>query len=364
MENPSIGSRFPMIDPSGLRLISGKNRPSKVTLDMMGKPLDENATISEFLESLPDILKARELKELVGWIKTAKDDGKPIIWMMGGHVIKTGLGPILIDLMDRGFVTGVAMHGAGMIHDVELALIGHTSEDVEVRLKDGSFGMTKETAEFLNSVAGDYKATEKGLGEAVGEALEEAQAPNRNVSIIHAAIQRDLPATVHVSLGTDVVHMHPNMDGAAVGKLTMTDFRIFAYEVSQIGSDSSNPSLQVPRRQSNLADSEGDEDDSSLRAQRSNLESPPRSPGGNKRGGGVVLNLGSAVIMPEVFLKALSMVRNLEHTVEEFTTANFDQIQHYRPHKNVIERPGGRGYWFTGHHEIMIPLLATSLKLA
>jgi hypothetical protein len=365
VDKSSIGSRFPMIDPSGLRLTSGKNRPSKVHLDMMGKPVGVGDTISEFLDALPDILKAKEFKELVGWIKTAKDNGKPIIWMMGGHVIKCGLGPVLIDLMDHGFVTGVAMHGAGMIHDVELALIGHTSEDVEVRLKDGSFGMTRETAEFLNSVAAEYRETEKGLGEAVGEALEDAQAPNRKVSIIHAAIQRNLPSTVHVSLGTDVVHMHPNMDGAAVGKLTMTDFRIFAYQVSRIGGDSSDLSLRnqpSAAQGSNLLNLEGTKNDTSLRATRSNLESPPRYPGGNKRGGGVVLNLGSAVIMPEVFLKALSMVRNLEHTVEDFTTANFDQIQHYRPHKNVIERPGGRGYWFTGHHEIMIPLLAAGLK--
>jgi len=329
----SQGSRFPEIDPSGLKLVSGKDRPSKVNLGMMGTPVGADETVAQFLDSLPDVLKAREFKELVGWIRGAKAKKKPIIWMMGGHVIKCGLGPIVIDLMDRGFVTGVSMHGAGLIHDVELALLGHTSEDVEVRLKDGSFGMTKETAEFLNSVAAKNRGTGKGFGEAVGEALGAAKAPNRKVSIIHQALQRNLPVTVHVSLGTDVVHVHPDMDGAAVGEMTMTDFRIFAHEVSQLGGGDTR-------------------------------QTPPRYPGGNNRGGGggVVLNIGSAVIMPEVFLKALSMVRNLGHQVEDFTTANFDQIQHYRPQVNVIERPGGRGYWFTGHHEIMIPLLATGLK--
>jgi hypothetical protein len=330
-----------VLNAEGLRLVSGKNRPSKVTLGMMGHPVDANATMSEFLNSLPEVLKVKELKELVGWIREAKEKGKPIIWMIGGHVIKCGLSPILIDLMDRGFVTGIAMHGAGMIHDVELALLGHTSEDVGMRLKDGSFGMTKETAEFLNSVGAKYKGTGKGLGEGVGESLEQVQAPNRGISVIHQAIQRNLPVTVHVSMGTDVVHMHPNMDGAAVGELTMVDFRIFAHEVSLIG---------------------GGHLKSSLRAKRSNLLSPPRYPGGNKRGGGVVLNIGSAVILPEVFLKALSLVRNLGYEVEDFTTANFDQIQHYRPQVNIIERPGGRGFWFTGHHEIMIPLLAAGLK--
>jgi hypothetical protein len=308
------GSRFPKIDPSGLRMVSGADRPSKVNLEMMGREVGSDASMKDFLDSLPDILKVAELKELVGKIRGAADKGKPIIWMMGGHVIKCGLGPILIDLMEHGWLTGVAMHGAGIIHDVELALLGHTSEDVGVRLKDGSFGMTKETAEFLNSVASEHQGTGKGLGESVGESLEEVQAPHREVSVIHAAIRRNLPVTVHVSLGTDVVHPHPSMDGAAVGELTMVDFRIFAQEVSQIG------------------------------------------------GGGVVLNVGSAVIMPEVFLKALSMVRNLGHVVEDFATANFDQIQHYRPHRNVLERPGGRGYWFTGHHEIMVPLLAAGLK--
>ena len=331
MKSSSKGSRFSEIDPSGLQLISGKDRPSKVTLGMLGRPVTSEATMTDFLKSLPDVLKVKELKELVVWIREAKTKGKPIIWMMGGHVIKCGLVPILIDLMDKGFVTGIAMHGAGMIHDVELALFGHTSEDVSVHLKDGSFGMTRDTAEFLNSVAAKYKGSGKGLGEAVGEYLEQVQAPNRGVSVIHQAIQRNLPVTVHVSLGTDVVHMHPKMDGAAVGELTMTDFRIFAHEVSLIGGGYAE-------------------------------QLPPRYPGGNQRGGGVVLNVGSAVILPEVFLKALSLVRNLGHEVEDFTTANFDQIQHYRPQVNVIERPGGRGYWFTGHHEIMIPLLAVGLN--
>ena len=233
MKSSSKGSRFPTIDPSGLQMVSGVDRPSKVNLDMMGRPVGADASISEFLDSLPDVLKVKELKELVGWMKGAAEKGKPIIWMLGGHVVKCGLGLILIDLMEHGFVTGIAMHGAGMIHDVELALLGHTSEDVDVRLKDGSFGMTKETAEFLNSAAAKYKGTGKGLGEGVGEALEAAS--NRRFSVMCQALQRDIPVTVHVSLGTDVVHPHPLMDGAAVGELTMVDFKIFAYQVSLMG---------------------------------------------------------------------------------------------------------------------------------
>lgn len=308
-------SRYPKIDSSGLKVVSGVDRPSKVNLSMLGKPVNGSVSMKEFFTSLPDILKVKELQELIGWIRESGNKKKPVIWMMGGHVIKCGLGPILIDLMDHGWVTGVVMHGAGMIHDVEMALLGKTSEDVGVRLKDGSFGMAKETADFLNSVVAKYQGSSKGLGEAVGEALDESRVPNKDVSVIHAALKREIPVTVHVSLGTDVVHPHPSMNGAAVGELSMEDFKVFAYQVAQIG------------------------------------------------GGGVVINVGSAVILPEVFLKALSLARNLGYEVEDFTTANFDQIQHYRPQMNVVERPGGRGFWFTGHHEIMVPLLAVGLKV-
>jgi hypothetical protein len=236
--------------------------------------------------------------------------------MFGGHVIKTGCAPVLAGLAADGFITHLASNGAAAIHDTELARFGHTSEDVALQLEDGSFGMAADTAQLVNDAAVRAAAGNEGFGESVGALLIEEKAPHLHRALIARAHQLNIPYTLHVALGTDIVHQHPSASGAAIGEASLRDFRIFAATVCKLG------------------------------------------------GGGVVLNLGSAVIMPEVFLKALAVARNLGHPVSEFTTANFDMIQHYRPGINVVQRPvlaGGHGYAITGHHEIMIPLLAAAI---
>jgi len=236
--------------------------------------------------------------------------------MLGAHVIKCGLSPIIIDLMEKGIITTIATNGAGTIHDTELACCGKTSEDVEENLKNGTFGMASETADIINNTISEGKSGDLGFGELLGKRLSEKDIPYRNFSILSAGYRLRIPVTVHVAIGTEIVHQHPSADGEAIGKLSLKDFRIFANNLK-------------------------------------NLE------------GGVVFNIGSAVILPEVFLKALTVVKNLGYKVENFTAVNIDMIQHYRPKVNVVERPtaqGGKGIIITGHHEFMIPLLAAALK--
>jgi hypothetical protein len=261
-------------------------------------------------------LVARDLKSLASDIVRAHRQRKPVVFMMGAHVIKVGLSPLLIDLMECGIITAIALNGAGIIHDSELALFGITSEDVAANLFDGTFGMAKETGEFLNNAVKQGRNDGLGLGESVGKSLLEANAPNLSVSIVAKAYQMGIPVTVHVGVGTDIIHQQPSADGAAIGELSHRDFKILARHLTDLD-------------------------------------------------GGVVLNIGSAVVLPEVFLKALTVARNLGYPCKTFTTANFDMIQHYRPRLNVVTRPtmgGGQGYTFTGHHEIMIPLLAAGIK--
>ncbi|HUG52281.1 MAG TPA: hypothetical protein VMR21_01710 [Vicinamibacteria bacterium] len=246
----------------------------------------------------------------------ARARGKPIVWGLGAHVLKVGLSPVIVDLMERGLVTGLAFNGAGIVHDFELAVAGQTSEDVSAGLGSGAFGMARETGEEINRaiVAGDRDGL--GLGAAVGRHLALTRPPHVSVSLLAAAWRLRLPATVHVALGTDIVHMHPACDPAAVGRATHLDFRILAGEVARLG------------------------------------------------GGGVYLNVGSAVLLPEVFLKAVTLARNLGHELRDFATANLDFIQSYRPNANVVQRPTegvGRGYSLTGHHEILVSLLAAAL---
>ena len=266
------------------------------------------------LNSLPRLLAADSLRAVTGAIVRAQEAGKPVIWGLGGHVIKCGLAPVLIDLMDRGFATAFAMNGAASIHDFEIALAGYTSEDVEAVLPDGRFGAAEETGRHWNeALSGDT-----GAGEALGASLDKlAPAERREASLLLEAWQKRVPVTVHVAIGTDTPHTHPAVDAAALGRATHLDFRLFCTIVAALDR------------------------------------------------GGVFINAGSAVVMPEVFLKALSTVRNLGYEVRDFTTVNLDFFQHYRPRVNVVERPhaqsGGRGYSLTGHHEIMIPLLAAAL---
>lgn len=262
------------------------------------------------------MLKANDLLSVSETIVEAKKKQKPVIVMFGGHVVKSGCVPFLLDLARRGFVSCFASNGAAAIHDTELAAWGQTSEDVADQLTDGSFGMASDTAEILNSAAKRACELQEGLGESLGELLEERKCPFREHSLVAGSLRLNIPCTTHVAIGTDIVHQHPDANGAAIGEASLRDFRIFAAVVSKLGD------------------------------------------------GGVVLNLGSAVIMPEVFLKALSLARNLVHPVRNFTTVNMDMIQHYRPTVNVVQRPvlsGGRGYSLTGHHEIMIPLLAAAV---
>ncbi len=304
------------IDMKDLRTYSAAERASKVATEAEGKPLHAGMTMAAFFESLPKILKADDLKAVAGDIARARRSGKPVIVMLGGHVIKTGCSPILADLAANGYITHFASNGSAAVHDTELARFGHTSEDVAAQLEDGSFGMAADTAALINDAARQAAAGTAGFGESVGAMLTRQDTPYLERALLAAAFRMKIPYTLHVAMGTDIVHQHPGADGAAIGEASMRDFRIFAHSVSGLGN------------------------------------------------GGVVLNLGSAVIMPEVFLKALAVVRNLGHPAFGFTTANFDMIQHYRPRVNVIERPpgkGGKGYALTGHHEIMIPLLAAAV---
>jgi hypothetical protein len=271
---------------------------------------------------LPHILAADSLRTLIRAILYAKTAGKPIIWGLGGHVIKVGLGPVIVDLMHSGFVTGVAMNGSAAIHDFEVALRGATSEEVEEQLTDGRFGMARETGEFMNSAIRGASDSGIGMGEGLGRFISQGKDTqvafeHTRSSILSEAYSQNIPVTVHVAIGTDIIHAHPEVSGKAYGETTYQDFRLFCTMVKDLA------------------------------------------------GGGVYLNIGSAVILPEVFLKAVSVVRNLGHSLEEFTTANLDFIQHYRPTQNVLKRPtqnSGQSVALTGHHEIMVPLIAAALK--
>lgn len=305
------------IDLRKLRTYSIKKRPGKTQIKNLGKSLGSKDDVLDFLESLPKCLRANDFKRLLNSLVKAKRTGKPIVFMFGAHLIKCGLSPVLIDLMQNGFISLLATNGAGAIHDLEIALWGKTSEDVDRSIQDGSFGMAKETAEIFNQVSSLAQKKSIGLGEAIGKRIWESKAKFRKYSLFANASKLRIPATVHVAFGTDIVHQHPNFDPSSTGIATHTDFKILANGVSELNN------------------------------------------------GGVVLHLGSAVILPEVFLKALSVARNVKGRVENFTTANFDMIQHYRPNVNVVLRPtqkSGQGFSFSGHHEIMLPLLAWALK--
>src|SRR5947207_6883736 len=294
------------------------SRKSKVSVHEFGKPSAANISLTKFLDSLPHILAAESLRQLLSAVQAARKQRKAILWGMGGHVIKVGLGPVLIDLMNRGFISGIAMNGAGLIHDFEIALAGNTSEDVEAALGEGQFGMAEETGKYLNEIAKLAQRVRIGYGEAAGQFLNSGviEAKHAEASVLAAAHKRRIPVTVHLAIGTDIPHMHPAAEGAALGYATHRDFRLFCALTQQM-----HP-------------------------------------------GGVYLNWGSAVLLPEVFLKAVSLVRNRGISLDGLTTVNFDFVRMYRPETNVVRRPVagvGKGYAITGHHEIMIPLLAAAL---
>jgi hypothetical protein len=302
-------------DLSQVKTYPIKDRINKVKVSDFASPPRSGQSVSDWLKTLPNILAGNSFKELIKAIVTARAESRPVIVMMGGHVIKCGLSPVIISMMEHGILTGIAMNGATSIHDFEIAIIGETSEDVGTNIATGVFGMWEETGGLMNEAIKHGQQSNTGMGESLGRKLIALQAPYKNVSILASAVRLNIPLTVHVAIGTDIIHQHPEADGSAIGQTSFTDFRIFVSEVA-------------------------------------NLD------------GGVLLNFGSAVIMPEVFLKALSIARNLGHKVTEFTTANFDMFQHYRPNENIVKRPtniGGKGYSITGHHEIMIPLLACAV---
>ncbi|MCX5678406.1 MAG: hypothetical protein NTY76_04785 [Candidatus Omnitrophica bacterium] len=303
------------IDLSKVRTIPLNARKCKVSISDFAKRAEKGESFKDFYDSLPNILAVQDLKALVDAVISAYKKKRMVIIMMGAHVIKCGLSPLIIDLMKRGVVKAVALNGAGVIHDTEIALIGRTSEDVGEGILDGSFGMAKETANFINGAINSGFTGGTGIGESVGKKIVESKLPHRNLSILANAYELDVSVTAHVAIGTDIIHQHYSANGAAIGEGSLLDFKNFIYSVSKLE-------------------------------------------------GGVLINLGSAVILPEVFLKAITVARNLGNKVDTLTTANFDMIRQYRPYQNILSRPtskGGRGYNIIGHHEIMVPLMYRSI---
>lgn len=303
----------------GVRTYPLSSRKSKVSVAEFAKPIRRQASATKMLDSIPEILAGKDLRELSVAIRGARSKKKPVLWGIGGHVVKVGLAPILIQLMDAGFVSGIAMNGAALIHDFEIALEGNTSEDVEAAIGKGEFGMAEETGSGINEIAKLAQRIRIGYGEAAGQYLTSGilKVKHPRKSLLVAAYERRIPATVHLAIGTDIPHIHPAADGTALGAASYMDFRLFCSLVEQM------------------------------------------------EGGGAYLNWGSAVLLPEIFLKAVSVVRNLGVPLRRITTANFDFIQHYRPMTNVVKRPttgnASNGYAMTGHHELMMPVLAAAL---
>ncbi len=302
------------IDLSKIRTYSVKGRESKVRLADFARPLRSGASFRDFFQSLPDILAGKTLKQVAAAVVQARKDGRQVMLGMGAHSIKVGLNPVIIDLMERSILTSVSLNGAGVIHDFELAFIGQTSEDVDREILSGSFGMAEETGSMINQAI-NAAGPDEGIGAAVGRMILAGEFPHKDRSILAAGARLGVPVTVHVAIGTDIIHMHPKFDGRSTGAASHTDFLTFCSLVSQLE-------------------------------------------------GGVYINLGSAVLLPELFLKAVTLSRNLGNEVRRFTTVNMDFVQHYRPNTNVVRRPtqgGGTGFSLTGHHEIMLPLLAAAI---
>jgi hypothetical protein len=315
---PGVKFEYGEFDLSGVRTYPLASRASKARHEDFGRAWDPSTGVHGLLASMPNLLAARDLRDVAAAIGRAAAGQRGIVWGLGAHVVKTGLGPVVIDLMERGFVSAIAMNGAGLIHDFEVALSGATSEDVDGRLGPGEFGMAEETGRELNSAITAGAREGLGLGQSVVRSLKNHRHPFGRLSILCAAERLGIPVTVHVGIGTDVIHMHKDASGEAIGAASLRDFRHFTSFVSQ------------------LAD-------------------------------GVYLNCGSAVMLPEIFLKAVSLVRNRGISLDGLTTVNIDFMRHYRPETNVVRRPVegvGRGYSLTGHHEILLPLLAAAIKSA
>lgn len=303
------------LDFTRLKTYSIKDRYSKVDVKDFSSPWQKGGRFSDFLSTLPSILAGNDLRDVIGAISLAAKTKKEVCFAMGGHVIKTGMNPIVIDLMKKNILTLIAMNGSGIIHDLETAMVGRTSEDVAQSLGNGSFGMAKETAAFLNQAIKNAKKTSSGLGKAVGDLILKENLNYKHLSLTATGAELELPVTVHVAIGTDIIHMHPDFDAGACGAASHYDFKLFASRIARLEN-------------------------------------------------GVFINAGSAVILPEVFLKAVTLVRNLGAILDDFTTVNLDFIRHYRPMTNVVNRPTlgkGKGFSLVGHHEILIPLIAAGI---
>jgi len=310
-------NKYPILDTKGLNTISIEDRSSLVGIDSFGNPFNGDSSFQSFIDSLPESLSAKDLKEFVNKVKTARKENKTIILGMGAHVIKVGLSPIIIDLMERGWISAIAVNGAFIIHDFEIGLAGKTSEDVAENLLNGRFGNVEETGLFINSAFKEGYEEGMGAGEALGKYMKEANFKYNAFSVVQNAYRLNIPLTVHPAIGTDIIHFHPSFDGKVTGKLAERDFIQFASVVSKISN------------------------------------------------GGVFANIGSAVIIPEVFLKAVAFCTAQGIELKKFYTAVFDFNKQYRSMENITKRPvekNGKGYYFIGHHEIMIPLFAAMLK--
>ena len=306
--------KFPKLDWTKIQTYSIANRPNKVGVENFAKPHQADSGFAQYLNRLPNVLAASDFRAIVDAIVGAVQHGRTVLLMMGAHPIKCGLNPVLVDAMSNGIVHAVAFNGAAAIHDFETAFQGETSEDVQRGLDDGTFGMADETGRLMNAALAHGVANGLGAGAALGKAMDGFA--NNQLSILHTGAEQDIPVTVHIAIGTDIIHQHPTSNGAVLGEASFRDFQRFAGVVATLE-------------------------------------------------GGVVLNIGSAVIMPEVFLKALTIARNLGYSANQFTTATFDMIRQYRPTENVVRRPthlGGKGYYIVGHHELMVPLLFAAVK--
>lgn len=303
------------LDLSRVTLTPLKKKRHKVNQGAFGRPWVKGGSLSDFLISLPDLLAGKDFREVAARIAEAVRQERMVLLGMGAHAIKLGLTPVLIDWMRQGVLRGIALNGAGLIHDLELSMVGHTSEEVAEELSNGTFGMVKETHEVINRAIRKGVDQGLGIGDAVGQEMLSGNFPFKHLSLLAAGRRLGIPITVHVAIGTDITHMGPSADGAAIGEGSLKDFRTFASLVSRLER-------------------------------------------------GVFINLGSAVIIPEVFLKSVALARNLGHPLLHLTTVNMDFVQHYRPTMNVVKRPtlkGGKGYTLIGHHEIMFPLLAAAV---
>jgi hypothetical protein len=306
---------FPPLDFNRLRTYPLRERDNKVHAAELARPWRKGAGFAQFVESLPHILAGNDFRAVVDATVAAVRNRRPVLVLMGAHPVKCGLNPVLVDLMQRGVISALAGNGALAIHDFELALIGGTSEDVQHGLDDGSFGMIDETGRLMNRALADGIAQGIGAGRALGQAILNGPFPHKHLSLLHQGVVRNVPVTIHIAIGTDIIHQHPTADGAVLGEATYLDFQKLAAVIAQLE-------------------------------------------------GGIVLNIGSAVVMPEVFLKALTIARNLGHTVEHFTTATFDMQRQYRPAENIVRRPtakGGHGYYLIGQHELLVPLWAAAV---